>query len=335
MKKKKHLDLKKLTYYRIEKTGIKKPVSRIRIVKGKPVEQTYDQEVLQRVYYTYQDFQTLRLEKLGVNLPIDNKGFTTISNYFLDFWGAVMGATATSLFIHLTRYCYGDKDFCFPDLPTIAVKMKMTTTTLHKYMDILEQHGFIFRFWLQNPEENNNDCGIIYKVRRTIPILSRELVENLSKPFQSMHDRYMEQVIEVTHIELAESYDYTNDFEKLREKGKLGRLPIDLSPAERILYAKRRITAIMDQRSIADEQLWINVLAYIRQRLTHNSFKTWYADTFCISKEKELIIYAKNAFHRDWLSSRYRELIMEALHDASHFFEFEQITFMACLDENE
>ncbi|NKQ18569.1 DnaA N-terminal domain-containing protein [Brevibacillus laterosporus] len=333
MKKKKHLSLKQLTYYRIEKTGIKKPVSRIRMVKGKPVEQTYDQEVLQRVYYTYQDFQSLRLEKLGVNLPIDNKGFTTISNYFLDFWGAVMGATATSLYIHLTRYCYGDKDFCFPDLPTIALKMQITTTTLNKYMDILEQHGFIFRFWLQNPEENNNDCGIIYKVRRTIPILSRELVENLPKPFQTMHDQYIEQIMEVTHIELAESYDYTNDFDKLREKGKLGRLPINLSPAERILYAKKKITTIMDQRSIADKKLWISVLTYIQQRLTINSFKTWYADTFCITREEELIIYAKNTFHRDWLSSRYRELIMEALHNASHFFE--KITFVACIDENE
>ncbi|MED1666969.1 DnaA N-terminal domain-containing protein [Brevibacillus laterosporus] len=333
MKKKKQLDLKQMTYYRIEKTGMKKPVSRIRMVKGKPVEQTYDQEVLQRIYYTYQDFQTLRLEKLGINLPIDNKGFTTISNYFLDFWGAVMGSTATSLYIHLTRYCYGDKDYCFPDLPTIALKMQITTTTLNKYMDILEQNGFIYRFWLQNPEENNNDCGIIYKVRRTIPILSKELVEKLPKPFQLMHDQYIEQIMEIAHIELASSYDYTNDFEKLREKGKLGKLPIDLSPAERAMYTKKKITTIMDQRSVADEKLWINVLTYIQQRISINSFKTWYADTFCVVREQELIIYAKNAFHRDWLSSRYRELIMEALVNESSLFE--NISFMACLDENE
>ncbi|MCG7320198.1 DnaA N-terminal domain-containing protein [Brevibacillus laterosporus] len=331
MAKKRDLDLKKVSYYRLEKTGIKKPTTRKRKVDGQLVEQYYEQEVLQRVYYTYNDFEDLSLEKLGVPLPADQRGYTTINNYFLDYWGAIMGAEVTALYIHLLRYCYGDKDYCFPELDVIGLKMKKAPKTLLSYLQILETHGFIFRFWLQDPSDNNVDCGIIYKIRRTIPVLSEELIESLELPLRLAHDSDIRKIMNSFHIELAQTYDYSNDFERIRRLGRAGKLPKELSAAERALHYKKKVQTLQENSSIAEKQLWSNILQHVKGLTSRNSFETWFTDTFCRIENDKLIVFSANSFHASWLENRYKEIIQSAVQASGEVLD--RIEFQSIIEE--
>lgn len=66
--------------------------------------------------------------------------------------------------------------------------MNVSRPTLRGYLDKLEEHGFLVRFWVQNPSKKNLDESAIYKIRRTIPFLSQELIEQLLS-FSKLHIR--------------------------------------------------------------------------------------------------------------------------------------------------
>ncbi|MCI1696372.1 helix-turn-helix domain-containing protein [Aneurinibacillus aneurinilyticus] len=171
-----------LFYYRWVKTGKKKPVQRIR--RGK--EEVYFQEILEKVYFQEKDVKAFSLEKYGQPLPRTHGNVTILDNYFLDYWGHFLGTGGTTAFAHLLRFCYGDKEYCYPELGLIEAKMNVSRPTLRGYLDKLEEHGFLVRFWVQNPSKKNLDESAIYKIRRTIPFLSQELIEQLLS-FSKLH----------------------------------------------------------------------------------------------------------------------------------------------------
>ncbi len=326
---KKGLDLARLTYYRKVRTGIKMPTTRTRKINGKMVEQRYEQDVLQRIYYQFDDFKSFSLDKLGVSIPARNGDITSIDNYFLDFWGNIMGAEATVSYIHLLRYCYGMKDVCFPDLQTIADKMGKTAKTVSGYLDTLENHGFIFRFWAQDPNNDNKDVGIFYKVRRTIPLLSHEQITMLPASLRRSHDELIEQTFQGYEIEIAELYNYTREYERLHDQGKPGKLPIPLSPGEVSFYHRLKVESYKARRTQQDIDIWSDVLRYLKGEVAETSYNMWLKDTFCLFEQGTIIVYADSQFIAEWMSNRYAQLISKALKDTGHPFdniEFKAIT---------
>ncbi|WP_114353921.1 chromosomal replication initiator protein DnaA [Saliterribacillus persicus] len=64
------------------------------------------------------------------------------------------------------------------------------------------------------------------------------------------------------------------------------------------------------------EELWSNTLEAIKEKVSKPSYDTWLKNTSVDQLQDDtLIISAPNEFTRDWLESRYTDLISEALYD--------------------
>jgi len=82
--------------------------------------------------------------------------FTAISDYFLDEWSHVVGVGPTSLYIHLLKYCYKDKNLAWPTLKTLSKKMGVSERSLIRYQKILVKYGFIQNIFKRNATSRNN-----------------------------------------------------------------------------------------------------------------------------------------------------------------------------------
>ncbi|WP_138419177.1 chromosomal replication initiator protein DnaA [Aquibacillus sediminis] len=66
------------------------------------------------------------------------------------------------------------------------------------------------------------------------------------------------------------------------------------------------------------QELWINTLQSIQDKISKPSFDTWLKNTTADKIENDtLIISAPNEFARDWLENRYTDLISEALFEVT------------------
>ncbi|BAU26271.1 chromosomal replication initiator protein DnaA [Aneurinibacillus soli] len=64
------------------------------------------------------------------------------------------------------------------------------------------------------------------------------------------------------------------------------------------------------------KELWDTALAHIQKRISKPSFETWLKSTKATSlDDNTLLITAPNEFTRDWLESRYSDLILEILYE--------------------
>ncbi|MDD5014978.1 MAG: helix-turn-helix domain-containing protein [Atribacterota bacterium] len=94
--------------------------------------------------------------------------FTTISDYFLDEWSGVVGVGPTSLYIHLLKYCYKEKNLAWPTLKTLSKKMGVSERSLIRYQKTLVKYGFIRNIFKRNSTSRNN----IYQMA-----LGRDLID--------------------------------------------------------------------------------------------------------------------------------------------------------------
>jgi len=299
----------KATYFRLKKTGRSIPRTR----KRKGVDENYLEPEVQKVYFDEEFVKNFSLDRFGLPLHSMIKNYTVIENYLLDFWSPIMGGDATYTFILLIRYCYGEdengnkKDFSYPQLTTIAEKWGKTVETVKKYLDILEENYFIYRFWRSNPERDHANDSILYKLRTSIPYLSEEQIKNLSPKLRKQHDKFIQQIIGKNDeiIELKEKYDYTTEFQEIMKNGRPA--PVrKLEPYEieqiNILRKKQLLSQVTD----ADQQIWEAITSKIRQQLTEPSYTTWFKDTFCImEKEDSMDVYAPHDFCANWIRTRY------------------------------
>ncbi|AMA71453.1 MULTISPECIES: chromosomal replication initiator protein DnaA [Aneurinibacillus] len=66
------------------------------------------------------------------------------------------------------------------------------------------------------------------------------------------------------------------------------------------------------------KELWDTILSHIQTRISKPSFETWLKSTKATSlDDNTLLITAPNEFTRDWLESRYSELILETLYEVT------------------
>ena len=62
------------------------------------------------------------------------------------------------------------------------------------------------------------------------------------------------------------------------------------------------------------EDVWVKCLAYIKDRIQETAYETWFAEVIASSINKEDIsLQVPNKFHYEWLESKYRTLIDEAI----------------------
>ncbi|MGU3473096.1 DnaA N-terminal domain-containing protein [Paenibacillus sp. D51F] len=306
----------KLLYYRERLAGSRTPKSRV--VRGK--QQTYFEEELERLYFEEDVIRKLSLDKFSQNLPYRDGDLTIIHNYIFDYWGYFLQAEGLALYGHLKRYCYGDKDYCWPNLDLIAAKMRMTRNTVKKYIDLLESYSFIIKFNVQNADKDNNNESPLFKVRKKVPLLSQELIEQLPRVLQKDHEAYLQKLMATSEnqIDLDPAIDYNEFRTGVEEQGRVHRKPKQMSlfEAEKQTGIKRKI--LQDEQTEEDVGRWTSFLEHVSSKLAKNTFETWFKETFAIKRSGILTIYAPNSFVKDWLDSRYKSLIMETLRIVDH-----------------
>ena len=82
--------------------------------------------------------------------------FTAISDYFLDEWSHVVGIGPTSLYIHLLKYCFKEKNLAWPTLKTLSQKMGVSERSVIRYQKILVKYGLIQNIFKRKSTSRNN-----------------------------------------------------------------------------------------------------------------------------------------------------------------------------------
>jgi hypothetical protein len=295
----------KLLYYRYRPTGSEKP--KVRKVGG--IEQIYTEKELEKIYISENDVRKFTLDKHGQPIPYVDGHVTILSNYIFDYWSHFLTAEGVALYGHLKRYCYGDKDYCWPDLNLIGMKMNKSRNTIKKILGNLERYGFVLVFNVQNADKNNMEESPLYKVRKQVPFLPQELYEQLPTELKLDHDKYMQGIVtNFDHIlNLDPAVDYFEIYEDVIKHGTVVRKEKTVLQLEK--EARNKISLLQEERSAEDELLWEQVLSEIKSKISRPSFDTWFKNTFAIKQDQIYTVYSPVPFTRDWLRDRYKNMI--------------------------
>ncbi|KGP77677.1 MULTISPECIES: helix-turn-helix domain-containing protein [Paenibacillus] len=299
----------KLLYYRYRPTGTEE--SKIRVVNEE--EQAYTKKEIEKIYIPEEEIRRFSLDKHGQPIPHVDGHMTIISNYIWDYWGHFFSAEGVALYGHLKRFCYGDKDYCWPDLKLISQKMNKSRNTVKRILGILEKYGFVVVFNVQNADKNNLEESPLYKVRKKVPFLPVELYERLPTELRLDHDKYMQRIVEDMDdvIHLDPSVDFTEVYDNVIQKGTVVRKQKTGQKLERENQTK--VKSLEMERSDQDRNLWIDTLNILQAKMTKPSFDTWLKDSFCIKRDRIVTVYSPTQFASEWLSARMDILIREAL----------------------
>ncbi|QQZ64538.1 helix-turn-helix domain-containing protein (plasmid) [Paenibacillus sonchi] len=314
----------KLSYYRYRPTGVEEP--KLRNVRDS--EQTYTIKEMEKVYIKEEDVKRFSLDKHGQPIPYVDGHMTIISNYIYDYWGHFLSAEGVALYGHLKRYCYGDKDYCWPDLKLISQKMGKTRNTVKKYLSILEQYGFALMFNVQNSDKNNMEESPLYKIRKQVPFLPVELYEQLPPELKVDHDRYMQSITDQFDQiqDLASTVDYMDIYEDMLKSGKV--LRKIKSPLERDKELLIKLKQLESKKTEQDKLIWADFIARIQKKVTKPVFDTWFKGTFCIKRDSLYTIYCPHSFIQSWLKERLHSLIFDTLREIDPEFKEINYTFI-------
>lgn len=151
-------------------------------------------------------FNNLSLED-GERMPEIQGNKVIITNYFNTFWGRIMGARNFRVFMVLSQFAYGNKDFSYPSLQTLADICDMSVNTVKAAIKDLEELGFVIQVQTYNEDKEESENNI-YIIRKTTPYLSVEQYQSLPKKLQDMHKKYIDMIERSERITLANAPDY-------------------------------------------------------------------------------------------------------------------------------
>jgi len=293
-----------ITFYRYERTGQK--VERIRKVKGKEVREWVDE--MKKVYYTERDVAGFSLENLGLSLPYRSGNKTIIDNYLLKYWQYFLGAEATITYINYLSLCINDHVSTL-SLEHMAEMMGISTVTLNKYLTILEEYGFVMRFWSQNRNRGGINDSTRVKVRSSIPFLSERQISELPDWLLESHNRFMQKLFESHEVILLEENDHTDELRKFMSKGISREIPKSKVTAPPVVQMEMKREELLKNRSQEEVQIWENMMEIIKDSMSKMSFDTWFRETFAIIDDGHLIVIAPNDMASSWIEDRYTEIV--------------------------
>ncbi|WP_059040650.1 helix-turn-helix domain-containing protein [Paenibacillus rubinfantis] len=299
----------KLLYYRYRPTGTEKP--KVRTKSGS--EQAYTEKELEKIFIPEEEVRKFTLDKHGQPIPYVDGHVTIISNYIFDYWSHFLTAEGVALYGHLKRYCYGEKDYCWPDLKMIGLKMNKSRNTIKKILKSLEDFGFVLMFNVQNADKNNMEESPLFKVRKQVPFLPQELYEQLPTELKLDHDKYMQGIVTNFNqiLTLDSAVDFSEVYEDVIRKGTIVRKEKSTLHLEK--EAQDKLKLLKHQQTPEDIEVWDKALAIIKSKMSGPSFSTWFLNTFVIQRNHKYIVYSPVQFTRDWLESRYKRMILETI----------------------
>ncbi|MGE7305891.1 helix-turn-helix domain-containing protein [Priestia megaterium] len=303
-----------ISYYRRIHTGEVKPVHRTRIDEktGEKVKQEYLRKTESYVFFKEDEVIDFSLDQYGHALPDFDRDYTRIKNYLLYFWMPFLGRNETMLYITLLSYCYGkEKDYCFPSMKKLDLILGTSRPSLIKYMEKLEDYGFIFRFWTLIPGNENKEDTPIIKVRKQTPYLPNELYEKLPGELKEEHDKMV--------MDYAKKFNTTlvpyskPDFSEIHDEY----IRMNGHAPEHILNDQReKINSYHRLRSQISEKMLENT-KLIFNKLNNNliskpAFETYFTHALLDVEDGEIIVYVGSLFQKEGIEQKYKSIIIAA-----------------------
>lgn len=146
-------------------------------------------------------------------MPILHGDSLLIENYFLTFWGRTLGIGASSLSFRLSLFSEGDYGYehraggVIIRTDDLADGLQCSRQELFSWIDTLEMYGFVLHLYAV-PKSRPDETPLNYfKVRKSVPLLSRDLVDTLPPVLQKMHSDYIKEHMPVDFV-LQDRWDY-------------------------------------------------------------------------------------------------------------------------------
>jgi hypothetical protein len=167
-----------LAYYRLVNTGSVEPRLKLLAEENQDnlISRTYYYPEQNKVKFTEEEVRKFSLDSYGENIPYIDGELTIFNNYLFDFWGHYLNAEGLALYGHLKRHAYGNKDWCYPNLDLISLKMDKSRPTILTYLDILERYGFAYQFGVLNFSKEGVEESPVFKLRKKVPLLTNALI---------------------------------------------------------------------------------------------------------------------------------------------------------------
>jgi hypothetical protein len=316
-----------LTYYRLKDTGSFEERAKLIETSNELTTQLYFYPEKDKILFSEKEIRKFSLDKYGQSLPYIDGELTIFNNYFFDFWGYYLTAEGTSLYGHLKRYAYGNKDWSYPKIPLICAKMNKSRSTVLRFLDILEHYGFVYQFGVINNTRKNVEESPVFKIRKQIPLLPKRLIygdpkleipedapvhiknalkreqKGLPDLLKKEHEKFVEKHVHDSAV-LEESMDFEQIYKTWLNFGEL--LKKNKSKQPNSSKAKITITKEMTEQ---EKILLMYILEEAQKSISKPSFETWFKDILLKIDKKTYTIYAPNEFAKDWLQDHYHSFI--------------------------
>ncbi|MCY7949010.1 helix-turn-helix domain-containing protein [Bacillus atrophaeus] len=147
--------------------------------------------------------ERLNLNKVGNEIPFSMNNVWNVERYMAYYWKQIIGAEAIFVYYQLWEYCDKDNgvDICFPKMSELAERCGISKGSLIDKIKRLEENNFLIQVHRLNKRVNNKEDSPIFKLRRTIPLLSKEQYKKLKPFMRKKHDKYMEEFANNSHLE--------------------------------------------------------------------------------------------------------------------------------------
>lgn len=268
-------------------------------------------EIYERKEIKFDNIKKINLDNFGVDVRTHGEHFTMIHNYLMDFWIPIIGKNAALVYIAVKRYCFGLKDFCYPDMETISQSLDLSRPTLNKAMDVLEEHGFIVKIFRYDKEANNSETTPLIKIRRFVPLLTEDLIDLLPHRVKENHNKFLATLNGVyldEKIKTQEMYDILLDDSKSINNRKKNELIQNLKK-EGLL--RESIIASLTPKEL---QEWEKVSEIIKGKIAKPSYDVWFKNSIIKidSENKRVTLITPNRFVRENITSKHIEFLKEA-----------------------
>ncbi|WP_078557072.1 DnaA N-terminal domain-containing protein [Bacillus alkalicellulosilyticus] len=310
-------------YYRLVSTGVVAERQKKVGSKYGSRQKTIEVPLNAKEYYSEESILRFQLESHTKLLPDMNGQKTIINNYLLRYWGPTFhnksGGIVAYTYIILQSYCW-DKDYTWVSMDTLSKQVTCTLPTLRKYLAILEENGFIIRFWREEEDDKKNvtQGTILFKVRQTLPLLSREQYNSLPKALRLEHDRFLRKIKRESQFEFDLCHNFHDVFEQLREQvidvvNPTGTLKEEV---DKLNEYKEDYQVAQNKMSKEDILMWDKVLSKLKEKLSKPSFDTWFGQSVAYKMDDDRwFICLPTEFACSWVEQRYIPIILDIMND--------------------
>ncbi|KAA6446938.1 DnaA N-terminal domain-containing protein [Bacillus swezeyi] len=324
-----------LLYYRNVETGQKIARKRTKKMQNEIVSEIYYVPEYEKRVFNEDYVKEFSLDKFGEAIPYVDGEITILNNYFYDFWGYFLKAEGTSLYGHLKRYAYGTKDWCWPNIELISLKMDKSQNTIRNLLDLLERYGFIYKFNVTNKSRENVEESPVYKIRKQVPLLTQKLIEGdpslsigtddpphikkakkkeqtgLPERLKTEHKKFVNKMLDQSkNVNILDAMEYELIYSDILSKGAIQKLYSDKHQKIKETTHPKTVTMSEKESNLTD-----SVKEILKSRLSKPSFETWFSSFYIKLHDNLCVILVTDEFYRDWIHSRYLKVLLEILHE--------------------